>query len=46
LDPEVAADTFASVRAAGATPIKFARPDLPLSPGAKPPAKGKQSKSK
>ena len=46
LDPEVPADTFASASAAGATPIKFARPDLPLSPSAKPPAKGKQSKTK
>ena len=46
LDLVVPADAFASARAAGATPIKFARPDMPLSPGAKPPAKRKQSKTK
>ena len=46
LDLAVPADTFASSSASSATRIEFARPDPKLPPGAKPPAKGKPSKTK
>jgi hypothetical protein len=46
LDPAIAADVFASSRAAAAPHIPFARPDLKLPPGVKPPAKAKPSKTK
>lgn len=46
LDLAVPADSFISARTTGATPIKFARPDLALSPGAKSHAIGKQSKTR
>ena len=45
LDFTVPADVFGSSKAAAATRIKFARPELQLPPGAKPPAKGKPSKA-
>lgn len=45
LDLAVPADAFGSSKAAGATRIKFARPELPPPPGAQPPAKGKASKT-
>ena len=44
LDLAVPADAFGSSKAASATHIKFARPELKLPPGAKPPAKAKPSK--
>jgi hypothetical protein len=44
LDSAVAADAFASPKAAAANRIQFARPDPP--PGSKPGAKAKSSKSK
>ena len=43
LDPDIAADSFASSSAAAAKRIPFARPDLPQ--GFQPPAKAKPSKS-
>ena len=46
LDPAVAADAFASPKAAAANHIKFARPDPIIPPGGKPGAKAKSSKSK
>lgn len=46
LDPAVAADAFASSRAAAAPHIPFDRPDLKLPPGVKQPAKAKPSKTK
>ena len=46
LDPAVPADAFASTSAAGAKPIAFTHPNPKARPGAKPPAKGKPSKSK
>jgi hypothetical protein len=46
LDSAVAADAFASPKAAAANRIKFARPDPIIPPGRKPGAKAKSSKSK
>ena len=46
LDVAVPADAFASTRASSANPIPFAHPDRKLSAYAKPPAKGKSSKTK
>jgi hypothetical protein len=41
LDPTVPTDAFASAKASSATRIQFARPDVQLPPGLKPPEKGK-----
>ena len=46
LDPAVPADAFASTSANSANPIAFAHPNPKLSAYAKPPAKGKSSKTK
>ena len=45
LDLTVPADVFGSSKAAGATRIKFARPEAQPPPGAQPPTKGKPSKA-
>jgi hypothetical protein len=45
LDLPVPADAFGSSKAASATRIKFARPELKLPPGARPPTKAKPSKT-
>jgi hypothetical protein len=45
LDVIIPEGSFGSSKAASATRMKFARPDLQLPPGAKPPAKGKPSKA-
>jgi hypothetical protein len=45
IDVAVPEDAFASKSAAGANPIPFANPNPKLEPYAKPPAKGKPSKS-
>ncbi len=45
LNLPVPADAFGSSKAASATRIKFARPELKLPPGAKPPTKAKPSKT-
>ena len=45
LDLTVPPDVFGSSKAAAATRIKFARPEMQLPPGSKPPAKGKPSKT-
>jgi hypothetical protein len=44
LDPAIAADAFASDKAAGATHIAFARPDASAAPGMKPPPKTKAAR--
>jgi hypothetical protein len=44
LDVIIADGAFGSSKAAAATHIKFARPELKLPPSAKPPTKGKPSK--
>jgi hypothetical protein len=46
LNPAVPADAFSSKSAAGAKPIAFTNPNPKVSPGAKPPAMSKPSKSK
>jgi hypothetical protein len=46
LDAAVPADAFASVKAAGAARIAFARPDAKDAPGMKPPPKTKTAKAK
>ncbi len=45
LDVILPEGVFGSSKAAGATRIKFARPEAQLPPGAKPPTKGKPSKA-
>jgi len=45
LDAAVPADAFASAKAAGATHMKFARPDAKDAPGMKPPPKAKPAKT-
>jgi hypothetical protein len=45
LDSVVPPDTFSSSKAASANPMPFAHPHPELSPGAKPPAKGKPPKA-
>jgi hypothetical protein len=45
LDAPVSADAFASVKAAGATRMGFARPDAKDAPGMKPPPKAKLTKA-